>query len=94
MPEGTINEVKYLLPIVDGKVEGYYDVKEINISFIRKKQIPVMGILIGDYHSFGRIYRKGIVSKMTNQIWTPEKLKKYVFDKTDSESSVNTQSIQ
>lgn len=91
MPSGDISEIKYLLPIVGNAIDGYYDIEDIRFGQRTKKfvqdgvEIPVpmstLKIKIGRYHPFDRTYTQGVVPRMSNQIWTPARLKEYVFDK-------------
>lgn len=91
MPSGDISEIKYLLPIVGNSIDGYYDIEDVRFGQRTKKfvqdgvEIPVpmstLKIKIGKYHPFDRTYTQGIVPHMSNQIWTPARLKEYVFDK-------------
>ena len=92
MPSGSINEVKYLLPIVNNSIEGYYEITKVGFGTRTKKtkdgrQIsgyPTLRITIGEYHPFDRTYTKGIVPNMSNQIWTPQYLKEHIFDKANN----------
>lgn len=92
MPSGSINEVKYLLPIVNNSIEGYYEIAKVGFGTRTKKtkdgqQIsgyPTLRITIGKYHPFDRTYTNGIVPNMSNQIWTPQYLKEHIFDKTNA----------
>lgn len=43
--------------------------------------MSTLKIKIGKYHPFDRTYTQGVVPRMSNQIWTPARLKEYVFDK-------------
>lgn len=92
MPSGSINEVKYLLPIVNNSIEGYYEITKVGFGTRTKKtkdgqQIsgyPTLRITIGKYHPFDRTYTNGIVPNMSNQIWTPQYLKEHIFDKANT----------
>lgn len=92
MPSGSINEVKYLLPIVNNSIEGYYEITKVGFGTRTKKtkdgqQIsgyPTLRITIGQYHPFDRTYTNGIVPNMSNQIWTPQYLKEHIFDKANA----------
>lgn len=92
MPSGSINEVKYLLPIVNNSIDGYYEIAKVGFGTRTKKtkdgqQIsgyPTLRITIGKYHPFDRTYTNGIVPNMSNQIWTPQYLKEHIFDKTNA----------
>ena len=92
MPSGSINEVKYLLPIVNNSIAGYYEITKVGFGTRTKKtkdgqQIsgyPTLRITIGKYHPFDRTYTNGIVPNMSNQIWTPLYLKEHIFDKANA----------
>lgn len=92
MPSGSINEVKYLLPIVNNSIDGYYEIAKVGFGTRTKKtkdgqQIsgyPTLRITIGKYHPFDRTYTNGIVPNMSNQIWTPQYLKEHIFDKANA----------
>lgn len=92
MPSGSINEVKYLLPIVNNSIAGYYEIAKVGFGTRTKKtkdgqQIsgyPTLRISIGEYHPFDRTYTNGIVPNMSNQIWTPQYLKEHIFDKANT----------
>lgn len=92
MPSGSINEVNYLLPIVNNSIEGYYEITKVGFGTRTKKtkdgqQIsgyPTLRITIGKYHPFDRTYTNGIVPNMSNQIWTPQYLKEHIFDKANT----------
>ncbi len=94
MPKGDLSQIKYLLPIVGNTIDGYYDIREITFGKRTKKfndngkvvpvQLPTLKIKIGSYHPFDKTYSKGISPRMANQIWTPDKLKEYVFDKSNN----------
>lgn len=93
MPGGPINEARYLLPLVDKAVDGYYDIVKTGfgkrtkvIDGLKIPGFPTLRISIGKYHPFDRTYTKGVVPNMTNQIWTPQQLKEYIFDKADTYS--------
>lgn len=91
MPSGDISEIKYLLPIVGNAIDGYYEIEDVRFgqrtkNFVQNGvSIPVpmstLKIKIGKYHLFDRTYTQGVVPRMSNQIWTPARLKEYVFDK-------------
>lgn len=96
MPSGDVSEIRYLLPIVGNAIDGYYEVENVRFGQRTKKfvrngvTIPVpmstLKIKIGTYHPFDKTYTQGIVPRMSNQIWTPARLKEYVFDKANSYS--------
>ena len=84
MPSGDISEAKYLLPIVDNAIDGYYDIERISFGTRTKVAkdgstipgFPTLRIKLGAFHPFGRSYSEGIVPRMANQIWTSAQLKK------------------
>ena len=94
MPGGDISEIKYLLPIVGNAIDGYYDIQDIRFGQRTKDftdngatvsvKLPTLKIKIGQYHAFDKTYTKGIVPRMSNQIWTPEYLKEHIFDKSNT----------
>ena len=92
MPSGSINEVKYLLPIVNNSIEGYYEIAKVGFGSRTKRTkdgqqisgFPTLRITIGEYHPFARTYTNGIVPNMSNQIWTPQYLKEHIFDKANA----------
>ena len=92
MPSGSINEVKYLLPIVNNSIEGYYEIAKVGFGSRTKRTkdgqqisgFPTLRITIGEYHPFARTYTNGIVPNMSNQIWTTQYLKEHIFDKANA----------
>ena len=94
MPGGDISEIKYLLPIVGNAIDGYYDIQDIRFGQRTKDftdngatvsvKLPTLKIKIGQYHAFDKTYTKGIVPRMSNQIWTPQYLKEHIFDKSNT----------
>lgn len=89
MPSGDISEIKYLLPIVNNSIAGYYEIAKVRFGTRTKRtkdgqqipDYPTLRITIGQYHPFDRTYTNGIVPNMANQIWTPQYLKEHIFDK-------------
>ena len=82
MPSGDISEAKYLLPIIDNSIDGYYDIERISFG-TRTKEIkdglsipnyPTLRIKIGSYHPLEHRYTEGIVPRMANQIWSYNQL--------------------
>lgn len=59
LPVINLMEIKYLLPMVGGMIDGYYDVQRIGFTDYNGK--PALRIRLGDYHSLGndwvQIYR-------------------------------------
>lgn len=82
MPGGDISEAKYLLPLIDNSIDGYYDIERISFGTRTKitndgKSIPnypTLRIKIGAYHSLDRHCTEGIVPRMANQIWSYNQL--------------------
>lgn len=82
MPSGDISEAKYLLPLIDNSIDGYYDIERISFGTRTKitndgKSIPnypTLRIKIGAYHSLDRHCTEGIVPRMANQIWSYNQL--------------------
>ena len=103
MPGGDISEIRYLLPIVGNTIDGYYDIQEVRFGTRKKAytsngetikiEMPTLKIKIGEYHAFDKIYTKGIVPRMANQIWTPMYLKEHILDKSDACFSNDADSI-
>ena len=77
MPSGDISEAKYLLPIVDNAIDGYYNIERISFGTRTKVAkdgstipgFPTLRIKLGAFHPFDRSYSEGIVPRMANQIW-------------------------
>ena len=82
MPSGDISEAKYLLPIIDNSIDGYYDIERISVGTRTKEtkdgqsipNYPTLRIKIGLYHPFEHLYTEGIVPRMANQIWSYNQL--------------------
>ena len=78
MPSGDISEVKYLLPIIDNSIDGYYDIERISFGTRTKEtkdglsipNYPTLRIKMGTYHPLGYRGTEGIVPHMANQIWS------------------------
>lgn len=51
IPSINLMDIKYLLPMVGGKIDGYYDVERI--GFTDKNDKPALRLRIGEYHSLG-----------------------------------------
>lgn len=51
IPSINLMGIKYLLPMVGGKIDGYYDVERI--GFTDKNDKPALRLRIGEYHSLG-----------------------------------------
>ncbi len=75
---GDVANIKRLLPIVNGTIEGYYDIESISLSTRTKTftegnvtipvVVPTLRLRIGKYHSF-EMPVKDVHAKMANQIW-------------------------
>lgn len=78
MPGGDISEAKYLLPLIDNTIDGYYDIERISFGTRTKvmkdgqsiPNYPTLRIKIGSYHPLERRCTEGIVPRMANQIWS------------------------
>lgn len=89
MPSGDISEAKYLLPIVDNAIDGYYDIERISFGTRTKVAkdgstipgFPTLRIKLGAFHPFDRPYSEGVVPRMANQIWDDKTLQELI-DKT------------
>lgn len=90
MPGGDISEAKYLLPLIDNSIDGYYDIERISFGTRTKvtndgqsiPNYPTLRIKIGAYHSLDRHCTEGIVPRMANQIWSYTQLQN-VMAKSD-----------
>lgn len=51
IPSFNLMSIKYLLPMVGGKIDGYYDV--VRIGFTEKDGKPALRLRLGEYHSLG-----------------------------------------
>ena len=51
IPSFNLMNVKYLLPMVGGRIDGYYDV--VRIGFTEKDNKPALRLRLGEYHSLG-----------------------------------------
>lgn len=78
MPSGDISEAKYLLPIIDNSIDGYYDIERISFGTRTKEtkdglsipNYPTLRIKMGTYHPLEYRGTEGIVPYMANQIWS------------------------
>ena len=83
MPSGDISEAKYLLPIIDNSIDGYYDIERLSFGTRTKEtkdgqsipNYPTLRIKIGSYHPLEHRYTEGIVPRMANQIWSYNQLR-------------------
>lgn len=97
MPSGDISEVKYLLPIIDNSIDGYYDIERISFGTRTKEtkdglsipNYPTLRIKIGLYHPFEHLYTEGIVPRMANQIWSYNQLQN-IMVKSNGYRNVDT----
>lgn len=86
MPSGNIAEAKFLLPIINGGIDGYYDISQISFGTRTKTTkdgqsvsgFPTLRIKLGSFHPFDQAYTKGIVPRMANQIWNQDQLQKLI----------------
>lgn len=82
MPGGDISEVKFLLPIIDNSIDGYYDIERISFGTRTKMTkdgqsipgYPTLRIKIGSFHPLDHRCSEGIVPRMANQIWSYSQL--------------------
>lgn len=84
MPSGDISAARYLLPIVDNTLIGYYDIE--SLGFGTNKRIvkgatepvsfPTLRIKIGAYHELPVRIVEGVVPRMANQIWDISQVQK------------------
>ena len=103
MPGGDISEAKYLLPLIDNSIDGYYDIERISFGTRTKvtndgqsiPNYPTLRIKIGAYHPLGQRCTEGIVPRMANQIWSYSQLQNLMIksdvygDIDEAESIVN-----
>lgn len=90
MPGGNISEAKYLLPLIDNTIDGYYDIERISFGTRTKMtkdgqsitNYPTLRIKIGAYHPLEHRCTEGIVPRMANQIWSYSQLQN-VMAKSD-----------
>ena len=91
MPQGDISQVKYLLPIVDNAIEGYYEIEKISFDTYNKVQpdgmvitnYPSLRIKMGKYNPIDTHLTEGIVPRMANQVWSRQTLNKYIVAQSD-----------
>lgn len=82
MPGGDISEAKFLLPLIDNTIDGYYDIERISFGTRTKvtkdgqsiPNYPTLRIKIGTFHPLEHRYTEGIVPRMANQIWSYNQL--------------------
>lgn len=53
LPKGNIQEISYLAPMIDGYINGYYDVTGIAVSISKKDDKPRVTFSLGDFHKLG-----------------------------------------
>ena len=86
MPGGDISEAKYLLPLIDNTIDGYYDIERISFGTRTKltkdgqsiPNYPTLRIKIGSYHPLEHRCTEGIVPRMANQIWSYAQLQNVI----------------
>ena len=97
MPSGDISEAKYLLPIIDNSIDGYYDIERISFGTRTKEtkdgqsipNYPTLRIKIGSYHPLEHRFAEGIVPRMANQIWSYNQLQN-IMVKSNGYRNVDT----
>lgn len=109
MPGGDISEAKYLLPLIDNSIDGYYDIERISFGTRTKvtndgqsiPNYPTLRIKIGAYHSLDRHCTEGIVPRMANQIWSYTQLQNviaksqsYFYEKNDEKLIAQEPEVQ
>lgn len=105
MPGGDISEVKYLLPIIDNSIDGYYDIERISFGTRTKltkdgqyiPNYPTLRIRIGAYHPLDHRCTEGIVPHMANQIWSYAQLRNVMekfsrYEYIDDDESIVSES--
>lgn len=99
MPSGDISEAKYLLPIIDNSIDGYYDIERISFGTRTKvtkdgqsiPNYPTLRIKIGSYHPLEYQCTEGIVPRMANQIWCYNQLRNVIAKSFSNYSSENNE---
>lgn len=109
MPGGDISEAKYLLPLIDNSIDGYYDIERISFGTRTKvtndgqsiPNYPTLRIKIGAYHPLDRHCTEGIVPRMANQIWSYTQLQNviaksqsYFYEKNDEKLIAQEPEVQ
>lgn len=109
MPGGDISEAKYLLPLIDNSIDGYYDIERISFGTRTKvtndgqsiPNYPTLRIKIGAYHPLGQRCTEGIVPRMANQIWSYSQLQNviaksqsYFYEKNDEKLIAQEPEVQ
>lgn len=109
MPGGDISEAKYLLPLIDNTIDGYYDIERISFGTRTKvtkdgqsiPNYPTLRIRIGSYHPLGHRCTDGIVPRMANQIWNYSQLQNviaksqsYFYEKNDEKLIAQEPEVQ
>lgn len=88
---GALDDIRYLLPICDSEIRGYYEID--NISFgIRTKDIkgekvtmPTLRLRLGAYHRLATPCTEGInQSTMSNQVWNQAQLDRLIKKTADA----------
>ena len=91
MPSGDISEARYLLPIVDNTLTGYYDIASLGFGTNKRVvkgatepvSFPTLRIKIGPYHELPVKIVDGVVPRMANQIWDAAQVQKLIEKNTD-----------
>lgn len=109
MPGGDISEAKYLLPLIDNTIDGYYDIERISFGTRTKvtkdgqsiPNYPTLRIKIGSYHPLEHRCTEGIVPRMANQIWSYSQLQNviaksqsYFYEKNDEKLIAQEPEVQ
>lgn len=109
MPGGDISEAKYLLPLIDNSIDGYYDIERISFGTRTKvtkdgqsiPNYPTLRIKIGSYHPLEHRCTEGIVPRMANQIWSYNQLRNviaksqsYFYEKNDEKLIAQEPEVQ
>ena len=53
LPTGNIQEISYLIPVIRGRINGFYEIKGINLSVSPKDGKPRTVFERGDFHKLG-----------------------------------------
>lgn len=85
MPQsGSVDGIRYLLPICDGEIRGFYDIDSVTFGTRPKQlsdgqsyQLPVLKLKLGEYHRFETPCTVGInLAAMSNQLWNRAQLER------------------
>lgn len=101
MPGGNISDAKYLLPLIDNAIDGYYNIERISFGTRTKvtkdgqsiPNYPTLRIKIGSFHPLGHRCTEGIVPRMANQIWSYNQLRDVMVKSDGYRGIIKTETI-